>query len=338
MGIKGLRSFLKKEFNDGYFEEHVPFSNFADKMIAVDASIYICKFKVIYKDLFEDALINFIVSLLEAKIVPVFIFDGVSPKEKSIEKRRRAEKKEANIARIERLEKDLRVYHETKFVSDALKDINEKVFQSKLTPGSFCFSKVSDYVAKLRSNILDLTNNDFETLRELLAIFGVSYFTANGEGEMLCSNLVKRGIVDAVLTEDTDVLASGSHTMLCDANLKSKEFTMIKLDTIIEKLELSRESFLDFCIMLGTDFNDNIPRVGPVKSLKYIKEYKSLDALEKVIDVSTLSYPHSRKIFTQEEDLPEIQRSNSVDYGKLESRIRENRLRASVENIKSRLC
>jgi 5'-3' exonuclease len=182
-----------------------------------------------------------------------------------------------------------------------------------------------------------LNNQDFEILKELLTVFGIQYFTAQGEGELLCSKLVKNGLADAVLTEDTDVLASGSHVMLCDANLKLKEFTLIKLEKILEKLDLNQESFLDFCIMLGTDFNENIPRVGPVKSLKYIKEYSSLENVEKQIDVSCLSYQRTRKIFTDEEEFELKLVSKNVDYEKLEKRVLENRLRTSLDNIKFRL-
>jgi 5'-3' exonuclease len=337
MGIKGLRTFLKKEFKDESLEERVPFNYFANKVIAVDASIYICKFKVVYKDFFEEALINFIVSLLESKIIPVFIFDGNAPEEKTNEKRKRAEKKKANISRIEKLENDLKIYLDTKIISDDLREINSKVYQSKLSLNAFCVDRVSDYVTKLRSNIFELNNQDFEILKELLTVFGIQYFTAQGEGELLCSKLVKNGLADAVLTEDTDVLASGSHVMLCDANLKLKEFTLIKLEKILEKLDLNQESFLDFCIMLGTDFNENIPRVGPVKSLKYIKEYSSLENVEKQIDVSCLSYQRTRKIFTDEEEFELKLVSKNVDYEKLEKRVLENRLRTSLDNIKFRL-
>lgn len=342
MGIKGLRTFLKKEFKDESLEERVSFDYFANKVIAVDASIYICKFKVVYKDSFAEALINFIVALLESKIIPVFIFDGNAPEEKSNEKRKRAEKKKATISRIEKLENDLKIYLDTKIISDDLKDINSKVFQSKLSINTFSFNRVSEYISKLRSNMFELNNNDFEVLKELLTIFGVQYFTAPGEGELFCSQLVKNGLADAVLTEDTDVLASGSYVMVCDVNLRLKEFTLIRLEKILEKLGLNQNSFLDFCIMLGTDFNENIPRVGPVKSLKYIKEYGSLENIEKTIDVSCLYYQRTRAIFTENPTKDtmkdfDLKVTSKVNYDQLEEQINKCRLKTSLDNIKFRL-
>ncbi|GBE88735.1 hypothetical protein SCP_1401400 [Sparassis crispa] len=46
-------------------------------------------------------------------------------------------------------------------------------------------------------------------------------------------------------------------------------------------LRLDRASFVDFALLLGTDFTDRIKRVGPVHAIRLIRKYGSI---ERVID------------------------------------------------------
>jgi len=306
MGIKGLRSLLKKEFKNEPFEENVHFSYFENKKIVIDASLYICRFKATFKENFEDAFINMITSFLKNKIIPIFIFDGTAPIEKSKERKARSDRKAAHTSHIVKLENDLQIYSNTKHISDDLWTVNNSVFQSKLIPNQqfFSLAKVKAHITKLRSNVLDVTTHDFAALRNILKTYEIPQYTAEGEAEMLCSVFVKNGLADAVLTKDTDVLASGAHTMLCDMNLRTHEFTMIKLEKLLDKLNLEYESLLDLCIMCGTDFNNNIPNVGPVRSLAYIQKYKTLETVSEHIDTTCLSYHRTRDIFKNSEKCP----------------------------------
>jgi flap endonuclease-1 len=49
-------------------------------------------------------------------------------------------------------------------------------------------------------------------------------------------------------------------------------------------LELDRASFIDFALLLGTDFSQRIKNVGPARALKFIKEHGSI---ERVIELET---------------------------------------------------
>lgn len=41
-------------------------------------------------------------------------------------------------------------------------------------------------------------------------------------------------------------------------------------------LELTNEEFIDMCILSGCDYASKIEGIGPVKALKFIKEYHSI--------------------------------------------------------------
>ena len=321
--------------------------DFENKKIVVDASLFICMYKAARKEMYEEAFMTLFTALLEHNIHPTFVFDGKSPKEKSNEKKKRAEKKDSVIARIKKLESDLEEYNNSKEISQDLQDISEI---RKNASVKFSASKVKQYIEKLRGNILHITDADFKNVQELLTMFGIPYITAPGEAEILCAELVKSGVADAVMTKDTEVLACCAPIMLYDVDLGTKEFTQIRIETILSGLELDEASWLDLCIMCGTDFNDNIPRIGPVTSLNYIKKYKNIETIgesvtkvdkqtkQKVkLDISVLAHEKTRELFRCN-DVPEkLEPTTKPDLEKIEERVSDKRLKISITTIRRRL-
>lgn len=53
-------------------------------------------------------------------------------------------------------------------------------------------------------------------------------------------------------------------------------------------LELDRASFIDFALLLGTDFSQRIRNIGPARALKFIKAHGSI---ERVIELETKYAP-----------------------------------------------
>jgi 5'-3' exonuclease len=300
MGIKGLRELLKKEI--GEYEEKVSMNEFSNKKILIDAPFFICVYKASRKELYREAFVNLIVKLLEHSIKPVFVFDGQSPKEKSLEKQKRNEKKSIQISRVKKLEQDLEKFKTERYLSDDLRNACIKTSASSIIfkSDNITYSYAKKCVEKIKSSILVITEEDFKTVKSILNVFGIPWIIADGEAEIFCSLLVKKGLADAVMTKDTDVLACRVPTMLYDVDLGNSEFTVIRIDTILEKIGLNEKSWLDLCIMCGTDFNSNIFKVGPVKSLKYIREFETIDNLQDKLDVAVLSHVKTRNIFDSE--------------------------------------
>ena len=77
MGIRNLHTFLKKISPMIYKE--VSLTQFAYKKIAIDFSIYLCKFKALYKDKWLDGFLNLMTCLRENEIHFIYIFDSKSP-------------------------------------------------------------------------------------------------------------------------------------------------------------------------------------------------------------------------------------------------------------------
>ena len=47
--------------------------------------------------------------------------------------------------------------------------------------------------------------------------------------------------------------------------------------SVREALNLSRPGFVDFILLLGTDFSRRIKKVGPHRALKFIRDYGSIE-------------------------------------------------------------
>src|SRR5690349_16125360 len=85
MGIKNLKKFLRER--DLISKIHL--IHFSFKIIAIDISSYIYKYKIIFSDNWISSFIKMFTVLRKNNVHAVFIFDGKSPIEKEKEKEKR---------------------------------------------------------------------------------------------------------------------------------------------------------------------------------------------------------------------------------------------------------
>lgn len=326
MGIKSLNPLLKRVCGSNHITL-VPMRNFAGKKIAIDATLYVCAFKM--RNNYIEAIIEFLTLLRQNCIHPFFVFDGVAPEEKRDERAERACKRAAARDRIRSLERDLECYKQTGELSDALKAIDSNV--RRLVHTKVSVERIQEYIDRLKSQVLSLDVRDFDTMKTILDCFGVHYITASGEGEFLCAALSRHGLVEAVMSSDTDTLACLAPRVI--TKIEGDYFHVVTLDDILSSLKLSEQEFVDLCIMCGTDFNSNIPKIGSARSYELISKYKSIDMLPPELDVSCLRHKRVRDIFSFSNIKPDITVPvcDYVNYDKLSSWTQ------NVENIKMRL-
>jgi flap endonuclease-1 len=153
----------------------------------------------------------------------------------------------------------------------------------------------------------------------------------------MCSDLCKRKLVDAVLSEDTDVLAYGSPIFLTKINTQIETCVTISFAEVLEGLNLTAEQFLDLCIMFGCDYNKNIPKVGPETSYKYLLKYETIDGIRDTLgkDVSILNHVRVRDIFQNHPryELDKIPHCGQPDVARLSQFLIENGLEYNMNTI-----
>ena len=343
MGIKGLHPFLRKKCPEAYHEIHL--SQLGQKKVAVDVSLFLYKYKAIFGDRWMKAFLTLIMSLRRNDVHCVFIYDTGCCPEKLAERERRKEGKEKLEDKSEELKYALDEYARTKEVLPIIVKImsrrkaNEKI--KRLLGNSLVKKPTVDvpyleaYLEKILTQNVRITKKDIESSKELFRLLAVPFFEAELEAETLCAILAKRGIVHAALSEDTDLLAYGCTVFLHGINTSKDTCMVIRHDDILEALELDHIQFTDFCIMCGTDYNSNIPKVGPANAYKLLKEHGNLDDIQKVRDVGCLKHPRVRELFDfQPKFLPAVQFCGTPDWDKLGILLFKNNCRISLDLVR----
>ena len=148
-------------------------------------------------------------------------------------------------------------------------------------------------------------------VQELLRLLGCPVVLAPCEAEASCAALCRAGKVFAAATEDMDCLTFGSDVML--KNLFDTESSRtqskrpvyeIRLSTLLEQLDVTREEFGDFCILCGCDYCGTIRGVGPATAFKLLKTHGSIEAVLASLDEAKRPNPEdwpvaeARRLFT----------------------------------------
>ena len=346
MGICNMNVFLRKHCPEIFEEIHL--SEYAFKKIAIDTSLFLCKFKAICGPRWLQAFVNLVSCLRKNEIHCVFIYDTGCVPEKEDERAERRLQQEKNKERVAELDIAYEKYELTGEIDKILIDLHEKV-KDKITPTKSFLRKqiqnkdkidmnlVKNKIEKMRSNILDISKEDFELTKQLFKILKIPFYDAPLEAETMCSDLCKRGLVDGVLSEDTDVLAYGAPLFLTKIDTSLETCIRIHYDQILSSLEITSEEFLDLCIMFGCDYNKNIPKVGVETSFKYIKKYRNIDAIKDntTHDVTILNYERTRDIFTNypKHLLTSIPYCGVPDFKNLEKFVKDNNINISFETL-----
>lgn len=320
MGIKQLHIFIKKylkknnHLNDVYKE--ISMEHFRNKTIAIDVSIFMYKFKYKLQDNWLYGFYDMIQCFQNYGIKMIMILDGSTLPAKKVEHEKRRKQQQKMKDNLDKLEEKLNDYIQNSNVHPELLELQKKYkskinillkpFQQEHEKKSIDIDMIQDIINKKKSQIIKIKKKDFDVLKELLDICQIPFLVAKHEAEALCSQLCLSKKVDAVLTEDTDVLAYGTPCFIYKLNTLRGIFYYLEIEMILKYLDISLDQFRDFCIMCGTDYNTNVNKIGPVNSFKLIKEHKSLETICEILekkkkDTSVLQYKLCRSIFSNNE-------------------------------------
>lgn len=113
--------------------------------------------------------------------------------------------------------------------------------------------------------------------QQLLTLFGLPYITAPMEAEAQCAELVSLGLVDGIITDDSDIFLFGG-TCVYKNMFNQSKFVECYLTSDMEKeYVLHRKKLISFAHLLGSDYTEGIPGIGPVTALEILTEFSSLE-------------------------------------------------------------
>lgn len=264
MGIKCLLKFIN-EMPELIL--NVDNSRYKFKRIAIDISILIYRIIISVRNSGADytnqkgeitshilGLFNKTVELLGNEIIPVYVFDGKPPdiKNKTIENRKQIRKKA-----LEKLETAITEQDKIKYL------------------------KRSSTISK----------EQWEQCKELLIMMGIPFINAPEEADSQCAWLAKMGLVDGVLTEDMDILTFGSPRIIRNLTSHKINTTEICLEKILEKIKLTHDEFIEFCILLGCDYCQGLSDFKSNIIYEYYLKNKSIEKTLEAMKHDNLNVP-----------------------------------------------
>ena len=131
---------------------------------------------------------------------------------------------------------------------------------------------------KDRRDADEVTHIMITECQQLLQLFGLPYITAPMEAEAQCAELVSLGLVDGIVTDDSDIFLFGG-TRVYKNMFNQSKFVECYLAADLEKeYALTRQKLIRFAHLLGSDYTEGLPSVGPVTALEILSEFTTLEA------------------------------------------------------------
>jgi 5'-3' exonuclease len=290
---------LSKKINVALKNVHI--SEFKNKKIAIDVSIYMYSFLRQPQD--NSLLKGFIKQikyLRSNQITPVYIFDGVPLKEKLvIEKRRNEKQNNKEKIRIldEKIKKDMLAFNELSVADGENTDADvqitltpsniDDIHNIVLNSNSSKKEEILETVCTIRENCEQLkksklanlypTKTDVAKLKKLFTIYGVPFFQADTEADVLCAQMCKTGLVDGVISCDTDFLVYGCPFLITNISNVTGICKVYYLEEVLSTLGLQMSQFIDMCILCGCDYSSKISKVAVFTAYNFIVKHKTIE-------------------------------------------------------------
>ncbi|OQR99409.1 DNA repair protein, partial [Thraustotheca clavata] len=114
---------------------------------------------------------------------------------------------------------------------------------------------------------------------DLLRLFGVPFIVAPMEAEAQCATLEQLGLVNGVITDDSDIFAFGGKKVYKNMFKTTKFVEAFYMNDIGRELGLDQESMIALALLLGSDYTDGIHGVGIVNATEIVHAFPGIDGL-----------------------------------------------------------
>lgn len=229
MGIKNLNSYIKKKCTNFSIQTR-NLSDYKNKKIVVDASIYLYKYSV-DNELIEN-IYTMVTLFRKYNISPVFVFDGKPCEDKQETLNKRKQERICSKQQYSELLKEIELNKELK-----------KKYEIKLE------------LESLKRKSVKVTRGDVGSVKELLTSYGIPFIVSPEEADGLCAYMVLYGIVDACLSDDTDMFMYNCSVVLQNINLMNETVIEYNTSNIFHELNITNNEFVDMMVLKGTDYN-----------------------------------------------------------------------------------
>lgn len=134
--------------------------------------------------------------------------------------------------------------------------------------------------ARTRRSEEDITHQMTSEVQILLGLFGIPYVTAPMEAEAQCAELTQQGLVDGIITDDSDVFLFGGTPIYRNMFNARREVESYYLRDVQRELGLDRDRLIELALLLGSDYTEGLSGVGPVLAMEILSLYSGNGGLE----------------------------------------------------------
>jgi 5'-3' exonuclease len=132
-----------------------------------------------------------------------------------------------------------------------------------LVDESAIHTELDERIAKLKKQSVGIEPEDIRDLKQFLDLLGIPHVTAKREAEDMLALLYKNNIIDACLSDDTDMLPKGCGNII---QINRTGVTQFVLSDILKTLGFTHDQLIDLCILLGSDYD-----------ISYLPKMKNMD-------------------------------------------------------------
>jgi flap endonuclease-1 len=146
--------------------------------------------------------------------------------------------------------------------------------------------------------MVSVGEEELEECRRLLALLGVPFLVAPGESDAQCAHLARSGAAWAAVTQDWDIALFGAPRAIRNLTLsRTRPPQLLDLEAALAASGLTHAQLVDAAILIGTDYNEGVRSVGPVKAAALVKRHGDLHAVLQAIGAAMPDAERVRQVF-----------------------------------------
>ncbi|NXS20102.1 EXO1 Exonuclease, partial [Mystacornis crossleyi] len=252
MGIQGLLQFIKEAAEPSHVKKYKGLTVAVDTYCWLHKGAYACAEKLARgepTDLYVAFCMKLVQMLLSFGIKPILVFDGCTlPSKKEVEKARR-EKRQASLLKGKQL-----------------------LQEGRLSEARECFGRSVNITHAMAHEVIKAARAQ-----------GVDCIVAPYEADAQLAYLNKTGMVQAIITEDSDLLAFGCKKVFLkiDKFGNGLEIDQARLGNCKQLGNVfTEEKFRYMCILSGCDYLPSIHGIGLAKACKLLKLANNPDIIK----------------------------------------------------------
>lgn len=251
MGIKNLNSVIKESM------KKITFDKLKGAIIGVDFSLFLYRFVYNNNNPIE-CFLRQIHLFFRHKILPVYVIDGDAPLEKQTILDKRANKRQ-------------KLYNN-------IADLLELQFENNSPNTS---SRINSEIKKLERRCVVFSQKQVQDILYFFELLGIPVIRENEEADFILAKLSAANKIDYILSDDSDVLAFGAKRVLKNFCITEEKCELYEMDSILAKLGVPMQKFVDICILCGCDYTTKIRNMNCGKSLQLILQWGSIEEVAK---------------------------------------------------------